>query len=149
MSYCCQQRFIPNNPMTWCAEDTVKLRIKLISAKNLPDMRHLGKMKVYAEVSLNGTKTIKTKVDKEQMTNPTWDFCHDYTVNIKEASALTVKLYCDRTRGDKCIGTVQIPIDSYFQMLKMENVARQTTYDVVGTPLGELKLKIQYITSQA
>ncbi|KAH6832833.1 hypothetical protein C2S53_006080 [Perilla frutescens var. hirtella] len=149
MSNCYQQRFIPNNPRTWCAEQTVKLHIRLISAEKLPEIRHFGKMKVYAEVSLNGTNTIKTKVDKERETNPTWDFCHDYTVNLKEASALTVKLYCDRTRGDKCIGTVQIPINSYFQTPETENVAAAATYDVVGTPHGKLKLKIQYTTSHA
>ncbi|KAH6782714.1 hypothetical protein C2S51_008007 [Perilla frutescens var. frutescens] len=138
----CQQKFIRTNPRTWCAEVT-KLHISLISAENLPDIRHFGKMKVYARASLNGTNTIKTKVDKERETNPTWDFSCDFTVNLKEASVLTVKLYCDRTQGDKCIGAIQIPVSDLFQW--PENVT--AAYPVAGTTHG--KLNIRYTTSLA
>ncbi|XP_057793064.1 protein SRC2 homolog [Salvia miltiorrhiza] len=122
-----------------------KLEIILVSADDLPNIRSFGKMKVYAEISLNGkSETSKrTTVDLAGETNPKWNFPLDYTVN--EASLrtpgleLVVKLFCQRTLGDRYIGEVKISVKSLFD--SGPRVENALTY-AVGT--GDGKLNILY-----
>ncbi|XP_042033584.1 protein SRC2-like [Salvia splendens] len=123
-----------------------KFQITLVSAENLPNVRSFGQMKVYAEVSINGDpKTSKrTTVNTDGETNPRWNFSLDYT--IEEASlknlglVVVVKLYCERTLGDRYIGEVKISVKGLFDSgSRSEN---ELSYNVAGA--GDGKLNILY-----
>ncbi|KAH6832832.1 hypothetical protein C2S53_006079 [Perilla frutescens var. hirtella] len=122
-----------------------KLEITLVSAENLPDVRNLGLMKVYAKVSLKGESrtTVKSSVDYEGETNPRWNFVVDYTISESTVRRpgvnLVVKLMCKRTLGrDRFVGEVKIPVKSLFDLgLKSQKIP---SYTVAGTPEGRLNL---------
>ncbi|KAG8378309.1 hypothetical protein BUALT_Bualt08G0124000 [Buddleja alternifolia] len=124
-----------------------KLEITLVSANDLPDIRRLGLMKVYAKVHLmkgSESKTSKkTPVDREGDINPKWNFPVKYTLRestVKQPGVyVVVKLYCERTLGDKTIGeAVNIPVKSLFDKgLKAEQII---SYVVAGTPNGRLNI---------
>ncbi|KAK6115554.1 hypothetical protein DH2020_007823 [Rehmannia glutinosa] len=128
-----------------------KLEITLVSANSLPDVRNLGRMKVYAKVSIKGgeTKTSKKKtpVDMEGETNPTWNFPIEFTISESAIQhpadiKIVIKLYCDRTFGDKGVGKVIIPLKSLFDMgLKSDRVL---SYQVAGTPNGRLNISYNF-----
>ncbi|KAL1533659.1 protein SRC2 [Salvia divinorum] len=123
-----------------------KFEIILVSANNLPNVRSFGQMKVYAEVSLNGEPNTskRTTVDMAGETNPRWNFPLDYT--FEEASLrnpgleVVVKLYCERTLGDRYIGEVNLSVKGLFDYgPRVENVL---SYNVAGA--GDGKLNILY-----
>lgn len=126
-----------------------KLELTVVSAQNLPDVRALGSMKVYAKVSLKESATLTSKrsaVDYQGETNPTWNFVVDFT--ISESSVLrpevnvVVKLTCDRTLGDRFVGEVRIPVKNLFDMgMESKNVL---SYSVAGTPYGRLNLSYRF-----
>ncbi|KAL1543865.1 hypothetical protein AAHA92_20784 [Salvia divinorum] len=125
-----------------------KLGITVVSAHNLPDVRSLGQMKVYAKISLKGTSkaAVKTPVDIEGDTNPRWNFAVDYTVSESKVQGhglnLVVKLMCKRTLGDRLVGEVKIPVKDLFQMgLKSQSVL---SYPVAGTREGRLDLMYSF-----
>lgn len=111
MASCCRAFFgasIPFEPI---------FSFTLISANNLPNVRKLGHMKVYAMVSLRNHKVSvpeKTTVDKVNHTNPQWNENFKFPLlqaSIKEDPncLLEVKLYCQRTFGEKkFVGQVEI-----------------------------------------
>ncbi|XP_047961815.1 protein SRC2 homolog [Salvia hispanica] len=121
-----------------------KFEIIIVSADNLPDVRSFGRMKVYAEVSINGEPDTSrlTTVDTEGETNPRWNFPLEYT--IEEASlqnpelVVGVKLYCERTLGDRYIGEVNISVKGLFDYgPRGENVL---SYTVDGAGNGKLNI---------
>ncbi|XP_042033585.1 protein SRC2-like [Salvia splendens] len=120
-----------------------KLEIILVSANNLPDVRSFGRMKVYAEVSIIGEDTsTRTTVDTDGETNPRWNFPLEYT--FEEAFlqnpglVVGVKLYCERTLGNRYIGEVNISVKGLFDYgPRVENVL---TYTVDGTEGGKLNI---------
>ncbi|KAI3464470.1 hypothetical protein Pfo_021133 [Paulownia fortunei] len=121
-----------------------KLEITLVSADNLPDVRSLGLMKVFAKVSLKGeSKTSKkSPVDAQGETNPRWNFPVEYTISESTVQQpgvnLAIKLFCKRTLGDRFIGEVNIPVKSLFDMgIKAEKIM---SYAVAGTPNGRLNI---------
>ncbi|KAI3464471.1 hypothetical protein Pfo_021134 [Paulownia fortunei] len=121
-----------------------KLEITLVSADDLPDIRSLGMMKVYAKLSIKGeSKTKKrTPVDREGETNPTWNFTIEYIIGEaavqKQGLDLLIQLYCKRTFGGRFIGEVSIPIKSLFD----EGMRAQAvlSYSVGGTPSGRMNI---------
>ncbi|KAG6390371.1 hypothetical protein SASPL_148105 [Salvia splendens] len=92
-----------------------KFEIIIVSADNLP--RSFGRMRVYAEVSISGEPNTskQTTVDLAGQTNPRWNFSLDYT--FEEASlqkselVVKVKLYCERTLGDKVKNVLTYTVD--------------------------------------
>ncbi|KAH6782716.1 hypothetical protein C2S51_008009 [Perilla frutescens var. frutescens] len=121
-----------------------RFEITIVSAENLPDIRRLGRMKVYAEVSLNGEYETKkaTTVDREGDTNPRWNFPFVYNVHgsylRRPGLDVVVDLYCQRTLGDKFVGQVIIPINTLFQKgLKSQ---RSLSYPIAGTRKGRLNI---------
>ena len=128
-----------------------EFEVTLVSAQNLPDTRSLGKMKVYAEVSLNGIPetTTKSNVDKQGKTNPTWSFVVDYTVSEAAVQLpganLVVKLLCKRTMGDKPIGEVKIPLKNLFDTAhESADQDKIRNYHVEGTPHGVLTISYSF-----
>ncbi|XP_057793066.1 protein SRC2-like [Salvia miltiorrhiza] len=122
-----------------------KLEITLVSAQNLPNLRNLGLMKVYAKVSLEGEANTSL-VDNEGGTNPRWNFVVNYMVSEstvrRHGVNVVVQLWCKRTLGDRFIGDVMIPVKELFDMgLRSESVV---SYDVAGTPEGTLDLMYSF-----
>lgn len=121
-----------------------KFEITLVSADNLPDVRSFGRMKVYAEVSLNGESEtkMKTTVDTVGETNPRWNFTHNYTINESSVRAqgleVVVKLHCERTLGDKRVGEVKIPVNNLFN--SGIRAVSEISYRVAGTPDGVVNI---------
>ena len=119
-------------------------RITLVSADNLPDIRNFGQMKVYAVVSLSGISetAMKTEADMEGETNPRWNTYIDYTVTesfLREGGLqVVVKLYCERTLGDKLVGEVRIDVKSLFD--RGIRVDKAISYKVAGTGDGRLNI---------
>ncbi|PIN12993.1 hypothetical protein CDL12_14394 [Handroanthus impetiginosus] len=122
-----------------------KLVITVVSANNLPDVRNLFRMKVYAKVSIEGSEsktTQETPVDLQGETDPRWNVQIEYTVSEsvvqKPGVNLSIKLFCERSLGDRFIGEVNIPVKGLFDMgLKAEKIM---SYDVSGTPSGRLQI---------
>ncbi|KAL2520053.1 Uncharacterized protein Fot_23976 [Forsythia ovata] len=124
-----------------------KLDITLVSANNLPDVRKFGRMKVYAEVSINGiSKTAKkTQVDKQNECNPSWNCSIVYTIGervMQETNVdLVIKLFSKRTFGDRYIGEVKLTLKSLFENgLSAQNV----THAVSGTACGILNISYSF-----
>ncbi|XP_047975154.1 protein SRC2-like [Salvia hispanica] len=125
-------------------------QINLVAANNLENVRRFGEMKVYAKVSLNeetGT-TKKTNVDTVGGLNPRWNFPVGYTISESAftgqqgAVQVVVKLYCDRTLGDKCLGEVRIPIESVFDF--WVRGVYEMSYWVAGTRYGSLDISYSF-----
>ncbi|CAI9776803.1 unnamed protein product [Fraxinus pennsylvanica] len=81
-------------------------------------------MAVFAVVSLSGAdkkskQTMKTPVDRDGDTNPTWNSRMRFTVDEAELRknllALDFKLVCERALGDKDIGEVHVPINDLLE----------------------------------
>lgn len=91
------------------------LELSLGSAKDLKDVNLFSKMDVYAVVSLSGVQKIKTPVDRNGGTNPTWNVTQKFTIDESLARqnrlTLEIKLLCERNlSADKEIGRVHVPI---------------------------------------
>ncbi|KAG6390530.1 hypothetical protein SASPL_148268 [Salvia splendens] len=106
-----------------------KFEIIIVSADNLPDVRSFGRMKVYAEVSINREPDTSrlTTVDTDGETNPRWNFPLEYM--IEEASlrnprlVVGLKLNSERTLRERYIGEVNISVKGLFDYgPRVENV---------------------------
>ncbi|XP_057793063.1 protein SRC2 homolog [Salvia miltiorrhiza] len=120
-----------------------RLELTIVGAENLPDIRRLGRMKVYAVVSVDGC-TGATNTDRDGETNPTWDF--PFVYNISEAHLrragldAVVDLYCETTlAGDKLVGRVVIPVKTLFD----KGITSQSClgFPVAGTVCGRLYIR--------
>ncbi|KAL1543869.1 protein SRC2 [Salvia divinorum] len=121
-----------------------RFEITVVSAENLPDIRRLGRMKVYAVVSLNREyETMReTTVDKYGNTNPRWNFPFVYSFNgsyLRQPGLdVVVDLFCERTLGDKLVGQVIIPVKSLFDRgLRSQ---RSLSYPISGTRYAKLNI---------
>ncbi|KAF3456203.1 hypothetical protein FNV43_RR00853 [Rhamnella rubrinervis] len=131
------------------------LDIKVVSAKGLKDVNLIGKMDVYAVVSISGDshpkQKTKTNVDKDCGSNPTWNYPMKFTVNEIAAKqnrlTLVFDLRCERTFGDKDIGQVVVPVSELLDSKGDENSMKCVTYQVrtsSGKPKGELNFSYKF-----
>lgn len=98
------------------------LELVIHSAKDVPNVRYLGKMKVYAKVSISGdpNSELVTPVDNKGETNPLWNYQINYiladqAVQLREGTAnVVIRLYCKRLLGDRYIGEANINLKSLF-----------------------------------
>ncbi|KDP27783.1 hypothetical protein JCGZ_18863 [Jatropha curcas] len=132
------------------------LEINLISAKDLKDVNLFSKMDVYAVVSISGDsqqpkQKIKTPVDHDGGTNPTWNFPAKFT--ILEAPAqqnrliLVINLRCERALGDKDIGEVNVPIKELLETMGDGKSMQFVSYQVrkpSGKPKGQLNFSYKF-----
>ncbi|KZV33045.1 hypothetical protein F511_03311 [Dorcoceras hygrometricum] len=102
-----------------------KFEITLISAQDLENVRRLGKMKVYARVSIgsgNPEAEKWTPPDRHGESNPVWNFTMKYTIcesMIQHYNTmLVIKLYCKRKLGDRYIGEMHAPMKQLFHDTK-------------------------------
>ncbi|GFY96438.1 hypothetical protein Acr_11g0007440 [Actinidia rufa] len=100
--------------------------IKLISARDLEDVREIFRMKVYAVMTIGDVQEteMQTPVDKENNTNPAWNCIFRYTVGEfalnQDGVMIVIKLYCSRTLGDRYIGEVCLNKRPTFLQLRYE-----------------------------
>lgn len=123
-----------------------KFRITLISAENLLETQGSTSMKVFAEVSLNEDlkTTMKTGVDKEGKSNPTWDFRADYTIAEstvqKKGAYLVVNIFCKKsTLGSRFIGKVELCLKNLFDV-RIVSETNVVSFPVAKTPNGRLNI---------
>lgn len=125
----------------------------LHKATGLPDVRELGRMKVYAKISISGDSEseLVTPVDREGETNPCWNSKIMYTlveeaVQVEERSAkLVIRLYCKRLLGDRYVGEVNISLKRLFDYSKSgENISYDIDkFDEEGT-FGKLNISYKF-----
>ncbi|XP_010269627.1 PREDICTED: protein SRC2 homolog [Nelumbo nucifera] len=93
-----------------------RLEVTVVSERDLNDVRKLFKMKVYAMVGLASSDQHhfqKTHIDREGMTDPTWNVTMTFTVEDDpdlNQDKLIFKLFCKRKLGDRYIGEVSMPV---------------------------------------
>ncbi|KAA8538527.1 hypothetical protein F0562_028102 [Nyssa sinensis] len=130
-----------------------RFEINLISASDLKNVREIFKMKVYAVISIMGDSQTekRTPVDKINETNPVWNFNIKYTVGKKtlqnEEVKLVIKLYCERSLGDRYIGEVQTSIKQLYDHADPDGGSVIRSYPVQrdsATSQGELKLSCSF-----
>ncbi|KAL6185960.1 hypothetical protein ACLB2K_042082 [Fragaria x ananassa] len=131
------------------------LELELVSAKDLKDVNLISKMDVYAVVSLdgdayNGKQKTKTKLVPNCGTNPTFNFPMRFTLDDsltqQNRLSLEVKLVCERSLGDKDIGSVQVPVKELFDSADPKNM-KFISYQVrrpSNRPKGELSFSYKF-----
>ena len=133
------------------------LELNLISAKDIKNHNLFSRMDVYAVVLLSGDpqhnqKKVKTSVDREGGTNPTWNFPIEFTVNetLARQNRLTLEIYlrCDRALAvDKDVGHVHVPIIELLNHPGDRKSFQHITYQVrtpSGKPKGALNFSYKF-----
>ncbi|KAL7120092.1 hypothetical protein ACP275_02G101900 [Erythranthe tilingii] len=127
------------------------LKINVISADGIKDVKLFSKMDVYAQVSIAGypQSMKKTFVDKNSGTTPKWNHRMEFIVDepylTKPGLSLLFQLKAESTFGsDKEIGSATIPIHDLFNPDSTQE-DRQVEYQL-HTPSGKSKgsLKFSY-----
>ena len=129
-----------------------QFEVTLICANNLPDVRELGKMKVYAQVSVKGhsNSVWVTPVDRERATNPYWNCKITYTLPAiavqKDGVLLVIKLYCERSLlPDKYVGEVNLSLKKLFDCgFSQENLEYDVDRNDADGIFGKLKLSYDF-----
>ncbi|EYU20982.1 hypothetical protein MIMGU_mgv1a011603mg [Erythranthe guttata] len=128
------------------------LKINVISADGIKDVKLFSKMDVYAQVSIAGypQSMKKTFVDKNSGTTPKWNHRMEFIVDepylTKPGLSLLFQLKAESTFGsDKEIGSATIPIHDLFNPDSTTQEDRQVEYQL-HTPSGKSKgsLKFSY-----
>jgi Ca2+-dependent lipid-binding protein len=99
------------------------LDLTLISAKDLKDVNLLGKMDVYAEVSISGDPRSRqrTKIHVDSGPNPTWNQTLRFTVPADPGApgTLYVVLRAEKKAlGDKDLGEVHVPLKELLENVR-------------------------------
>ncbi|XP_027093726.1 protein SRC2 homolog [Coffea arabica] len=129
-----------------------QFEVTLISAVNLPNVRELGQMKVYAKVLIKGYSNSEwiTSVDRERETNPYWNCRIKYTLPEKavekDGVLLVIKLYCERSLlPDKYVGEVNLSLKKLFDYgFPQEKVEYYVNRNDVDGKFGKLKLSYDF-----
>ncbi|XP_020227733.1 protein SRC2 [Cajanus cajan] len=128
------------------------LELILDSAKDLKDLNLFSKMDVYAVVSLSGHHKIKTPVDRNAGTNPTWNFPVKFTFSESLARqnrlSLEINLHCERTlAADKDIGQVHVPLRELLDQAGDGKSFQHVSYQVrkpSGKPQGAFNFSYKF-----
>ncbi|PIN07907.1 hypothetical protein CDL12_19518 [Handroanthus impetiginosus] len=128
------------------------LKITVIKAEGIKDVKLFSKMDVYAEVSIAGYPQSKkrTFVDKNSGTNPKWNYKLEFIVDepylTKPGLSLLFQLKDESTFGsDKEIGSVTVPIHELFRPDSNEDrVVEYQIHTPSGKPKGTLKFSYHF-----
>ncbi|KAI3687313.1 hypothetical protein L1987_81008 [Smallanthus sonchifolius] len=129
------------------------LDITLISAKGLKKASLIGKMDVYAVAYISGlgnSHELKTHVDKDGGSEPSWNYPMKFTVDeaagLQNRLTLVVKIKHKGTFGGKEVGEVNVPIKELLEGVTKEGKSEQLVSYQVRTPSGKPKgdLKFSY-----
>ncbi|KAK7264622.1 hypothetical protein RJT34_32231 [Clitoria ternatea] len=133
------------------------LELNLTSAKDLKNVSYFSKMDVYAVVSLFGDpqnpQKLKTPVDRNGGTNPTWNFPLKFTVNESLARqnrlSLDITLRCQRAvAADKDLGQVHVPLRELIDQTGDGKSFQHVSYQVrkpSGRPKGALSFSYKFL----
>jgi hypothetical protein len=99
------------------------LELTLISAKDLKDVNLLGKMDVYAEVSISGDPRSRqrTKIHVDSGPNPTWNQTLRFTVPAEPGAPGTIHVVMraeKKALGDKDLGEVNVPLKEILENVR-------------------------------
>ncbi|KAI5683163.1 hypothetical protein M9H77_04391 [Catharanthus roseus] len=131
--------------------DFRKFELILHSATDLPDVRELGRMKVYSKVSFSTHSQTEfvTPVDKQGEKSPFWNckiisYLTEEAIH-KETTKVSIKLYCQRLFGDRYIGEVNINLKRLFEYSHPSEILcfEIDRFDCVGT-FGKLNLSYKF-----
>ncbi|KAH7858661.1 hypothetical protein Vadar_026413 [Vaccinium darrowii] len=110
------------------------LDINVISAKDLKRVNLISKTCAYAIVSISGdpsgSQEQRTGVDRRGNANPTWNFPVKF--NVSESAALsnrfavTFRIRCERSLGDKDIGELHVPLSEFIRSVEDGKLIRVT-----------------------
>ncbi|EPS59428.1 hypothetical protein M569_15381 [Genlisea aurea] len=128
------------------------LKINLISAEGLKDVKLIGKMDLYAEVSLAGypQSNKKSYVDKNSGPNPKWNFKTEFVVDepylTKPGLTLLVQIMDEGTFNDKVVGSVSVPVHELFRGgdSHEDRVVEYQVHTQSGKPKGTLKFSYRF-----
>ncbi|XP_014507381.1 protein SRC2 [Vigna radiata var. radiata] len=128
------------------------LELSLGSAKDLKNVNLFSRMDVYAVVSLSGVQKIKTPVDRNGGTNPTWKVTEKFTIDesLARQNRLTIeiKLRCERSlSADKEIGQVLVPIRELLDQPGDGKAFQHVSYQVrkpSGKPKGSFSFSYRF-----
>ncbi|CAI9272175.1 unnamed protein product [Lactuca saligna] len=123
------------------------LDLTLISAKGIKKPSLTGKPDVYAVAYISGTTTItkqklKTHVDKDGGSNPTWNFPMKFTVDeaagLQNRLTLVVEIKAVGTFSDKNLGEVRVPVKELLQGSSTQQLVSYQVRKHSGKPNGFL-----------
>lgn len=134
------------------------LELKIISAKGLKKATLIGKMDVYAVVSISGASgkpsKLRTPVAQDAGTEPTWNFPMKFTIDeragLQNRLTLLVEIKHEGTFGDKEIGEANVPIRELLDGIKKEGKGEEEqpfSYQVLtpsGKPKGTLNFSYKF-----
>lgn len=134
------------------------LELKIISAKGLKKATLIGKMDVYAVVSISGASgkpsKLRTPVAQDAGTEPTWNFPMKFTIDeragFQNQLTLVVEIKHEGTFGDKEIGEANVPLRELLDGLKKEGKGETeqfVSYQVLtpsGKPKGTLNFSYKF-----
>lgn len=128
------------------------LDLTIISAKGLKKATLMGKMDVYAVVSISGTpgkpQKLKTHVDQDGGTEPSWNFPMKFTVDeaagLQNRLTLVVEIKHEGTFGDKEVGEAHVPIKELLDGISKDGKSEQFVSYQVRTPSGKPKGNLNF-----
>lgn len=124
------------------------LNVSILSAEDLKDVKHVGRMHTFAVVSMPPNVEFTTQVDKEGGVDPSWN--ETFTVAVPEShlqkkdAKMRVEIYTlTSTRGQRFVGEASIPLSDIIRAeekgSKMEKQYRSYAVKTLdGSPQGEV-----------
>ncbi|KAI3522383.1 hypothetical protein L1887_00121 [Cichorium endivia] len=131
------------------------LELTLVSAKGIKKGSLVGKSDVYAVAYISGTTSnqkLRTPVDKDGGSNPTWNFPMKFTIDeaagLQNRLTLIIEIKAIGTFSDKNLGEVRVPIKELLEGVSTEGKAQKlVSYQVrkpSGTPKGYLSFSYNF-----
>ncbi|KAL7597108.1 hypothetical protein Lser_V15G27973 [Lactuca serriola] len=122
------------------------LDLTLVSAKGIKKASLIGKPDVYAVVYISGARSnqkLRTPVDKDGGSDPTWNFPLSFTVDeaagLQNRLTLVVKIKAVGIFSDKNLGEVRVPIKELLEGVSIEGKTQQLVSYQVRTKSGKTK----------
>ncbi|XP_031500076.1 uncharacterized protein LOC116264161 [Nymphaea colorata] len=89
------------------------IEVRVISAQDLEDVKHLSRMRTYAVVYVEAGRTARTHVDETGGTNPVWNETVSVTFDARlpetdVLTALNVDVYAHGHIHDKLVGSARV-----------------------------------------
>ncbi|KAJ0598350.1 putative C2 domain-containing protein [Helianthus annuus] len=123
------------------------LNLTIISANGLKKPTFMGKMDVYAVVSISGTignpQKLKTNISKHANSDPTWNFPMKFIINeaagFQNRLTLVIKIKAAGIFGGRNLGEVHVPVKELLEGVKDEGKTMQFVSYQVRRPSGKVK----------
>ncbi|XP_047979418.1 uncharacterized protein LOC125221338 [Salvia hispanica] len=117
--------------------------LTLVSVDNLQCKRRIGhRIRVYAEVQLDGGKVMKTDTYEAGGPDPTWNITVSCPITNRMGGNLVVRLYYKRSVGHTCIGEVNIKLTRLFDSWRDSRKDTETTWHMQR---GDLNITYRFV----